>query len=112
MHVQDPPEYFDPPGGLLTFDLQLGDLVNKSVPTNGGETLEDYRGHFELVNAQLQQVGRCNIPSHNAMSRHSSLIVLQGYMRACRSRGWVLRGSMDLCFTLDLQSFSSKMGIR
>ncbi|EIE21596.1 hypothetical protein COCSUDRAFT_17381, partial [Coccomyxa subellipsoidea C-169] len=54
--LADPPEYYDPPGGLLSFDFQLGDLVNKSVPTNGGEALEDYKGHFELVNAQLQQI--------------------------------------------------------
>lgn len=54
--MQDPPEYYDPPGGLLTFDLQLGDLVKKSAPTNGGQRLEDFAGHFELVNAQLQQV--------------------------------------------------------
>ena len=84
MHVQDPPEYYDPPGGLLTFDLQLGDLVNKSVPSNGGESLEDYSGHFELVNAQLQQVGRCDCPFGSADGRlaHSSLTALQDYKGA------------------------------
>ncbi|CAL8469429.1 g8970 [Coccomyxa elongata] len=54
--LADPPEYYNPPGGLLTFDLQLGDLVNKSVPVNGGVAAEDYSGHFDLVNAQLQQI--------------------------------------------------------
>lgn len=56
VQLQDPPEYYYPPGGLLAFDLQLDDLVNGSVPVNGGVTLEDYAGHFKLVNYQLKQV--------------------------------------------------------
>ncbi len=69
MVVQDPPEYYNPPGGLLTFDLQLGDLVNKSVPVNGGVAAEDYIGHFDLVNAQLQQVGcSCTLHTTPALS--------------------------------------------
>lgn len=40
----------------MAFDLQLDDLVNGSVPVNGGVTLEDYAGHFKLVNYQLKQV--------------------------------------------------------
>ena len=54
--VQDPPEYFNPLGGLLAFEAQLGSLVNESVITGDGMKLEDYRGHFNLVNAQLTQV--------------------------------------------------------
>lgn len=54
--MQDPPEYYNPPGGLLAFEAQLGNLVNESVITGDGMKLEDYRGHFNLVNAQLTQV--------------------------------------------------------
>ncbi len=54
--VQDPLEYYDPPGGLLAYQPQLGNLVNESVITGDGMELEDYRGHFNLVNAQLTQV--------------------------------------------------------
>jgi hypothetical protein len=60
--MQDPPEYYNPPGGLLAFDLQLEDLVNSSVPANGGKDLEDYSGHFKLINYQLTQV-------HQALTR-------------------------------------------
>ena len=59
--VQDPPAYYNPPGGLLTYQPQLGNLVNESVITGDGMELEDYRGHFNLVNAQLTQV--CHSPS-------------------------------------------------
>ena len=59
--VQDPPEYYDPPGGLLAYQPQLGNLVNESVIKGDGMELDDYRGHFNLVNAQLTQV--CPIPS-------------------------------------------------
>ncbi len=54
--AQDPPEYYDPPGGLLAYQPQLGNLVNESVITGDGMELDDYRGHFNLVNAQLTQV--------------------------------------------------------
>ena len=56
--MQDPPEYYDPAGGLLAYEAQLGNLVNESVITGDGMRLEDYRGHFDLVNAQLTQVRR------------------------------------------------------
>ncbi|CAK0784493.1 hypothetical protein CVIRNUC_007697 [Coccomyxa viridis] len=52
----DPPKYYNPPGGLLAFEAQLGNLVNESVITGDGMKLEDYRGHFNLVNAQLTQI--------------------------------------------------------
>ena len=54
--MQDPPEYYNPAGRLLAFEAQLGNLVNESVITGDGMRLEDYRGHFNLVNAQLTQV--------------------------------------------------------
>ncbi len=54
--MQDPPEYYNPPGGLLAYEPQLGNLVNESVITGDGTKLEDYSGHFNLVNAQLTQV--------------------------------------------------------
>ena len=54
--VQDPPEYYNPPGGLLAYKPQLGNLVNESVIAGDGTKLEDYSGHFHLVNAQLTQV--------------------------------------------------------
>ena len=54
--MQDPPDYYNPPGGLLAFEAQLGNLVNESVITGDGMKLEDYKGHFNLVNAQLTQV--------------------------------------------------------
>ena len=54
--MQDPPEYYNPAGGLLAFEAQLGNLVNESVITGDGMKLEDYWGHFNLVDAQLTQV--------------------------------------------------------
>ena len=54
--VQDPPAYYNPPGGLLAYQPQLGNLVNESVITGDGMELADYNGHFNLVNAQLTQV--------------------------------------------------------
>ena len=66
--MQDPPEYFRPPGGLLTFDIHLEDLVEHSAPHQHAlqnsqavmqRTLkldDDKMGHFNLVNAQIQQV--------------------------------------------------------
>ncbi|KAL0034633.1 hypothetical protein WJX77_000275 [Trebouxia sp. C0004] len=68
----DPPEYFRPAGGLLTFDMHLADLVELSAPHQQvlhsvdnsqavprQRTLKldaDKTGHFDLVNAQIQQV--------------------------------------------------------
>lgn len=65
--LQDPAEYFQPPGGLLTFDMHLGDRIEQSVPyqqdANPANSpaksmkLDDAKmGHFNLVHAQLQQV--------------------------------------------------------
>lgn len=66
MLLQDPAEYYQPPGGLLTFDMHLGDLTEQSVPYHHGakpanstvkSKLGDAKvGHFNLVNVQTQQV--------------------------------------------------------
>ena len=69
--VQDPPEYFRPKGGLLSFDMHLHDLVEQSAPhqqvlhsVDHSQAVprqrtmkldEDKTGHFNLVNAQIQQ---------------------------------------------------------
>ncbi len=75
--LQDLPEYYDPPGGLLAYEPQLGNLVNESVITKDGMDLEDYDGHFNLVNAQLTQVccfcchcHMIHLGSHSTMARH------------------------------------------
>lgn len=59
--MQDGPEYYDPPGGLLVFDMHTEGLVDGSAP--GGwqqhaalDRLEPLAAHFKLINAQLQQV--------------------------------------------------------
>ena len=54
--AQDGPEYYSPRGGLLAFDMHLGDLVEASAPTGNGRNLSFFEGHFRLVNAQLAQV--------------------------------------------------------
>lgn len=72
--IQDPPEYFRPGGGLLSWDMHLRDLVDKSAPhqqvvhsVNNSQAVPRQRstlldqhkmGHFNLVNAQIQQVGQ------------------------------------------------------
>lgn len=75
--LQDLPEYYDPPGGLLAYEPQLGNLVNESVITKDGMDLEDYDGHFNLVNAQLTQVccfcchcHMIHLGSHSIMAWH------------------------------------------
>ena len=63
--LQDPDEYFRPPGGLLTFDLHLGNLVEQSspyLPDAAGKVANTMKldsakdGHFKLVNLQIRQV--------------------------------------------------------
>ena len=44
----DPPEYYDPPGGLLVYDAD--------VPENLLKNATSVEGHFNLVNHQLLQV--------------------------------------------------------
>lgn len=75
--AQDPAEYFRPPGGLLSFDMQLHDLLDRAAPhpqvlhsVNHSQAEprqrtmkldEDKMGHFHLVNAQIQQVAHSGI---------------------------------------------------
>ena len=70
--VQDPPSYFRPQGGLLSFDMHLHGLVEQSAPhqqvlhsVDNSQAVprqrtmkldDDKTGHFNLVNAQIQQV--------------------------------------------------------
>ena len=65
--LQDPEEYYRPAGGLLTFDMHLGNLIEQSVPyhqdpeqsdtqRDSEELMDSLLGHFNLINAQLQQV--------------------------------------------------------
>ena len=59
MHcLQDGPEYYDPPQGLMTFGLKVDHLIKQSAPRHNGRKLEDFAGHFALVNEQLKQVCR------------------------------------------------------
>ena len=46
----DPPEYYDPPGGLLSFTLQVPHIM--AYPP-GGMTVQ---GHITLINFQLRQL--------------------------------------------------------
>ena len=46
----DPPEYYDPPGGLLRFDI---DQPAGMVKPAGGMTV---KGHIDLVSHQLRQI--------------------------------------------------------
>lgn len=55
----DPPEYYDPPGGLLAFRMDYGGLVNGSAPPRDDMELASFMGHFRLVNHQLVQVRLC-----------------------------------------------------
>ncbi len=52
----DPPEYYDPPGGLMAFRMDYGDLVSSSAPPRDDMQLASFMGHFRLVNHQLVQV--------------------------------------------------------
>lgn len=86
--VQDPAEYFRPPGGLLSFDMHLHDLLDRAAPhpqvlhsVNNSQAEprqrtmkldEDKMGHFDLANAQIQQVAHSGIIQYYNMaySRH------------------------------------------
>jgi hypothetical protein len=56
MRVQDPPEYYDPPGGLLSFDLHFNGLLTVAGPTSHDYNLPSKQGHFDLVHFELLQV--------------------------------------------------------
>ena len=57
--LQDPPEYFDPPGGLLLFHMELPEgIIQAAAPHKHTLELDSHKdGHFALVNEQLRQVG-------------------------------------------------------
>ncbi len=57
MPLQDPPEYHDPPGGLMVFDFKIQHLLADAAPKEYNGQLEDFAGHFTLVNHELVQVG-------------------------------------------------------
>eukprot|EP00884_Botryococcus_braunii_P011897 jgi/Botrbrau1/20708/Bobra.0058s0037.1 len=52
----DPPEYYDPPGGLLSFDLQFNGLLTVAGPTSHDYALPSKLTHFDLLNFELLQV--------------------------------------------------------
>ena len=56
--LQDPPEYFDPPGGLLLFRMELPEgMIQAAAPHKHTLELDSHKdGHFALVNEQLRQV--------------------------------------------------------
>ena len=55
--MQDPDEYYDPPGGLLSFDLDVEGLLEPCSHLNLQKAvLEDFVPHFNLVHHQLSQV--------------------------------------------------------
>ena len=64
--MQDPPEYYDPPGGLMSFDLNIQDLLPNAAPKKFNGQLEDFEGHFTLVNHELIQVMFLNCQCHPA----------------------------------------------
>lgn len=54
--LQDPPEYYDPPGGFLAFDIDVSDLLLTAAPATSSKQLDNFEGHFRLVNHQLKAV--------------------------------------------------------
>lgn len=54
--LQDEPDYFDPPGGLLSFDLRVSHLLKPASHLKQTGELQDLHSHFDLVNGQLAQV--------------------------------------------------------
>lgn len=60
----DPPAYYDPPGGLLALEVEVGPLIHAAAvpdrPLNATEPaparLAPFAGHFALVHAQLRQL--------------------------------------------------------
>lgn len=68
---QDPPEYYDPPGGLLSFDMLFNGLLSVAGPTSLDYALPSKQNHFELLNFQLLQV-LAPIPPPSASLRVAS----------------------------------------
>ena len=58
--LQDPPEYFDRPGGFLVFTPDVPKaMLEAAVPPPGQQRLylNGTVGHFDLMHHQLRQVG-------------------------------------------------------
>ena len=72
----DPPEYYDPPGGLLVFDPQVPQAL---IYPPGGMTVQ---GHIRLIHHQLRQV-RSALALAHALGRKLILpAVVCGYDKA------------------------------
>jgi hypothetical protein len=60
LSIQDGAEYYDPPGGLLSFDMNISEYLEPAshldLDTSKPIKLENFNAHFALVNAQLLQV--------------------------------------------------------
>ncbi|KAK9844822.1 hypothetical protein WJX74_007256 [Apatococcus lobatus] len=56
----DPPEYYDPPGGLMSFDLKVEGLLPNAAPKKYNGLLEDFEGHFTLVRSALIIAAKLN----------------------------------------------------
>lgn len=54
--LQDPEEYYDPPGGFLTYISNVSSLLAASAPAANNKQLDNFAGHFALVNHQLREV--------------------------------------------------------
>jgi len=53
----DPPEYFDRPGGFLTFDMHIPpDLLSGAKPSPSSMSPKGTVGHFRLAHHQIQQI--------------------------------------------------------
>ena len=60
---QDGPEYYDPPGGLLSLDLDVENFLAPASHLDPYDTtkpisLDNFRPHFDLINTQLMQVNQ------------------------------------------------------
>lgn len=53
--LQDRPGYYDPPGGLLSFDFRVDHLLPAVANMSLSGRLPDLMPHFDLANAQLTQ---------------------------------------------------------
>ena len=58
---QDDSEYYDPLGGLLSYETHVDEYLEPASHLNTESlsqpiTLDDFHPHFNLVNAQLVQV--------------------------------------------------------
>ena len=52
---EDPPQYYDPPGGVLTYEVNIAPQLLANS-TNYSGNLEDTKGHMDLVNHQLRDL--------------------------------------------------------